>query len=69
MNAVATNGTRLAGPHALPVQAYATVAGVLVLLSFVAGGFGEAYVPRSSSPPLTPLPQWRTSSLLTSSSA
>lgn len=27
------------------VQAYAKLAGVLMLLSFVAGGFGEAYVP------------------------
>ena len=27
------------------VQAYARIAGVLFLLSFVAGGFGEAYVP------------------------
>src|SRR5260221_11762248 len=27
------------------VQRYARIAGVLVLLSFVAGGFGEAYVP------------------------
>lgn len=45
MNAVAANGRLLARPHALPVQAYAKVAGVLVLLSFVAGGFGEAYVP------------------------
>ena len=30
---------------ALPVQTYAKLAGVLVLLSFVGGGFGEAYVP------------------------
>ena len=28
-----------------PVQTYARVAGVLILLSFLAGGFGEAYVP------------------------
>lgn len=31
--------------RALPVQTYAKIAGVLVLLTFVAGGFGEAYVP------------------------
>jgi hypothetical protein len=29
----------------VPVQTYARIAGVLFLLSFVAGGFGEAYVP------------------------
>lgn len=29
----------------LPVQRYAKVAGMLILLSFIAGGFGEAYVP------------------------
>jgi hypothetical protein len=27
------------------VQAYARIAGVLFLLSFIAGGFGESYVP------------------------
>jgi hypothetical protein len=27
------------------VQRYARIAGVLILLSLVAGGFGEAYVP------------------------
>ena len=31
--------------HAPSVQTYARIAGVLFLLSFVAGGFGEAYVP------------------------
>jgi hypothetical protein len=31
--------------RASPVQTYARVAGVLILLSFLAGGFGEAYVP------------------------
>jgi hypothetical protein len=44
MSAVADNGS-LASRRALPVQRYATIAGVLVLLSFVGGGFGEAYVP------------------------
>ncbi len=29
----------------MTVQTYARIAGVLFLLSFVAGGFGEAYVP------------------------
>jgi hypothetical protein len=29
----------------VPVQKYARIAGLLFLLSFVAGGFGEAYVP------------------------
>jgi hypothetical protein len=36
-------------PHARPreasIQTYARIAGVLFLVSFVAGGFGEAYVP------------------------
>jgi hypothetical protein len=38
MSAVATEGSLLAQRRALPVQKYAKVAGVLVLLSFVAGG-------------------------------
>jgi hypothetical protein len=29
----------------MTIQAYARIAGVLFRLSFVAGGFGEAYVP------------------------
>jgi hypothetical protein len=33
------------GRRAAPVQVYARIAGVLLLLSFIAGGFGEAYVP------------------------
>ena len=37
--------SQLAHGRAAPVQAYARIAGVLFLLSFVAGGFGEAYVP------------------------
>jgi len=40
MNAVAADRQR-----GLPVQTYAKLAGVLVLLSFVGGGFGEAYIP------------------------
>ena len=35
----------LAQARAVSIQTYARIAGVLCLLSFVAGGFGEAYVP------------------------
>jgi hypothetical protein len=35
----------LAQKRASPVQTYARVVGVLILLSFVAGGFGESYIP------------------------
>ena len=45
MNTVASSGGLLSRDRALPVQTYAKVAGVLLLLSFVGGGFGEAYVP------------------------
>jgi hypothetical protein len=41
----ATEDRRLAQKHAVPVQTYARIAGVLLLLSLVAGGFGEGYVP------------------------
>src|SRR5499425_3303211 len=41
----ATANNRLLAPRALPVQMYAKIAGVLMLLSFIGGGFGEAYVP------------------------
>jgi hypothetical protein len=46
MNTVtrASDDSRLAQAQAA-VQTYARVAGVLFLLSFLAGGFGEAYVP------------------------
>ena len=37
--------SRRVQPGAASVQTYARVAGVLFLLSFAAGGFGEAYVP------------------------
>jgi len=40
MSAIAADRQR-----GLPVQTYAKLAGVLVLLSFVGCGFGEAYVP------------------------
>jgi len=36
---------QLAHARTASVQSYARIAGVLFLLSFVAGGFGEAYVP------------------------
>jgi len=45
MSTVAADGSLLPRRRALPVQTYAKVAGALVLVSFVAGGFGEAYVP------------------------
>jgi len=47
MNTVlnANEDRRLAQARAASVQTYARIAGVLFLLSFVAGGFGEAYVP------------------------
>jgi hypothetical protein len=44
----ASNGNddrRLAPARAVPVQTYARIAGVLFLLSIVAGFFGEVYVP------------------------
>jgi hypothetical protein len=44
MSAVTADRSLLARRRA-PVQTYAKVAGVLVLLTFVAGGFGEAFVP------------------------
>jgi len=44
MTAVPTEDRQFAHPRA-DVQAYARIAAVLLLLSFVAGGFGEAYVP------------------------
>jgi hypothetical protein len=44
MTAVAAEHNLLARRES-PVQTYAKVAGVLALLSFIAGGFGEGYVP------------------------
>ncbi len=44
MTAVPTEDRHLAQARA-KVQAYARIAAVLFLLSFIAGGFGEAYVP------------------------
>jgi hypothetical protein len=41
----APNEDRQPAPARISVQNYAKVAGVLLLLSLVAGGFGEAYVP------------------------
>jgi len=47
MNSVtnANDDRRLAQARPASVQTYARIAGVLFLLSIVAGGFGEAYVP------------------------
>jgi Domain of unknown function (DUF4386) len=47
MNSIpnANDDRRLALARAAPVQTYARIAGVLFLLSMVAGAFGEAYVP------------------------
>lgn len=44
MSAIAAEGSPLVLRRSA-VQTYAKVAGVLVLFSFIAGGFGEAYVP------------------------
>src|SRR5712692_5352014 len=41
----ANDDRRPARARATSVQTYARIAGALFLLSFVAGGFGEAYVP------------------------
>jgi hypothetical protein len=38
MNVVATKGSRLAGPHALPVQAYTRVARVCCISDFTGIG-------------------------------
>ena len=45
MNTDPTDGSLLIRRRALSVQTYAKVAGVLILLSFIGGGLGEAYVP------------------------
>src|ERR1700747_3263431 len=45
MGVVATNDSLLSQQRAFPVQTYVRVAAVLIVLSFVAGGFGKAYVP------------------------
>jgi uncharacterized protein DUF4386 len=45
MSAGAAENSSLVPRWQLPVQRYARVAGMLILLSFIAGGFGEAYVP------------------------
>lgn len=42
---IAAENRQLGQGRAASVQAYARIAGVLFLLSFIAGGFGEAYVP------------------------
>jgi Domain of unknown function (DUF4386) len=40
-----TDASRLIRRRGLSVQTYAKLAGLLILLSFIGGGFGEAYVP------------------------
>jgi len=45
MSVGAAESSRLSGRRAFSVQRYAKIAGVLLLLSFIGGGFGEAYVP------------------------
>ncbi len=45
MSAAAVNAGESGGPRRSAIQTYARIAGVLALLSLVAGGFGEAYVP------------------------
>ena len=46
MTAMAANQPRgSATPRAASIQTYARIAGVVFLLSFVGGGFGEAYAP------------------------
>ena len=42
---ISSEASRLAHKSALPVQTYARIAGILTLVSLVAGGFGEAFVP------------------------
>jgi hypothetical protein len=42
---VSSEASRLAQANAAPVQTYARIAGILGLISLVAGGFGEAFVP------------------------
>ncbi len=42
---IATDSNQRAQVRSTSVQTYARIAGVLFLVSFVAGGFGEAYVP------------------------
>jgi Domain of unknown function (DUF4386) len=45
MNGITAQGSPVFRRTTLTVQMYAKLAGVLALLSFIAGGFGEAYVP------------------------
>jgi hypothetical protein len=60
---IANEAGRRARARARSVQTYARIAGVLFLLSFVAGGFGEAYVPSKLIVSVT-LPPQRTASML-----
>jgi hypothetical protein len=45
MSVGASESSQLSRRRALSVQTYVKIAGVLLLLSFIGGGFGEAYVP------------------------
>jgi hypothetical protein len=45
MTAVSSEDRQLVQVRTASIQTYARIAGVLFLLSFLAGGFGEAYVP------------------------
>src|SRR5215467_11993759 len=45
MSVGAAESSRLSGRRAFSVQRYAKIAGVLLVLSFIGGGFGEAYDP------------------------
>ena len=45
MDTAPNEDRQLALTRAVSVQTYARIAGILLLLSLIAGGFGEAYVP------------------------
>jgi hypothetical protein len=45
MTSAPNEDRQLAHTRTASVQTYARIAGILLLLSIVAGGFGEAYVP------------------------
>ena len=45
MNSQTRNSSPLIRQRSSSIQVYARLAGVLILLSFIGGGFGEAYVP------------------------
>src|SRR5450755_3181797 len=45
MDTAPNEDRQLALARAVSIQTYARIAGILLLLSLIAGGFGEAYVP------------------------